>query len=114
MRCMGYCPENAIEAGHSLGVIFYFVAMTPIVIYLIDFVASYIPNIAVIKDSFFGLPVLILDYVYILISLFISYLLFIILIRIPFINVIFTFTTLTHFYRRYHEPNTKIKDFKKK
>jgi hypothetical protein len=32
------------------------------------------------------------------------------LIRIPPINRLFTYTTLTHYYRRYREPETRLKD----
>jgi hypothetical protein len=31
------------------------------------------------------------------------------LIKIPVVNTVFTFTTLTHYYRRYHQPKTKLK-----
>jgi hypothetical protein len=41
--------------------------------------------------------------------LFISYWVFWNLIRIPLFNKIFTYTTLTHYYRRYHQPETRLK-----
>jgi hypothetical protein len=36
--------------------------------------------------------------------------LFSLLLRVPFINNIFTYTTFTHISRRYHEPETKASD----
>jgi len=34
------------------------------------------------------------------------------LLRVPLINRLFTVTTLTHYYRRYHEPDTTLNDLK--
>ena len=48
------------------------------------------------------------------IALFISYWVFWNLIRIPAFNKIFTYTTLTHYYRRYHQPETRLKQMEKK
>jgi hypothetical protein len=42
-------------------------------------------------------------------ALVLSYLVFWYLIRIPMVNTVFTYTTLTHYYRRYHQPETKLK-----
>ena len=35
------------------------------------------------------------------------------LIRIPVVNTIFSVTTLTHYFKRFHEPETHIKDLMK-
>jgi hypothetical protein len=51
---------------------------------------------------------------YILVSLFVTYLLFTLLIRIPLVNRLFTYTTLVHYYRRYHEPDATLGDLGKK
>ena len=51
-----------------------------------------------------------LEYAYLLASMAAAYWLFSLLLRVPFINSIFTHTTFTHVFRRYHEPETKARD----
>ena len=51
---------------------------------------------------------LLIYYPNILLAAWLSYLLFYWLLRIPAINLLFTYTTLTHAYRRYHEPTTSL------
>lgn len=94
MRCMAYCPEQAVEVSHLLGIIFYYVTAFPVSIFLADQLAN----------NF------LLQYAYIIISLYFVYLIFSNLNRFLLVNKFFTFTTLTHIYRRYHEPETKLKD----
>jgi len=53
---------------------------------------------------------LLLQYPYILLSLFLSYLAFTFLSRVSLVNRLFTWTTLVHYFRRYHEPDTAIDD----
>lgn len=107
LRCMAWCPEGAVESGHSLGVILYFVTSIPVSVYAMDWLAGrfYLPawagNVAV---------VFLLQYAYIILSIAITYLVFSILIRIPLVNKLFTYTTLVHYYRRYHEPDTASDD----
>ncbi len=107
MRCMGYCPEKSVEAGHSIGIILYFIATLPAPFLLLSALGD-----GLASGISFPLALFALKYVYILVSLFLSYLLLSWLIRIPLVNRLFTFTTLTHFYRRYHEPDTALQDFK--
>ena len=47
-----------------------------------------------------------------LFSIFLAYWLLTHLIHVPLINKAFTCTTLTHLYRRYHEPDTALRDIK--
>ena len=111
MRCMGYCPRNAIEAGHSLGVVIYYVTSIPVSLYLMNTLGKALPWFEGLDNRWTRM---LLQYPYILLSIFITYLLFTLLIRMPFVNRLFTYTTLTRFYRRYHEPETKLKDIKVK
>jgi hypothetical protein len=43
-------------------------------------------------------------------ALFLSYWIFWMLIRIPAVNTLFSVTTLTHYFKRFHDPETRIKD----
>jgi NAD-dependent dihydropyrimidine dehydrogenase PreA subunit len=105
MRCMAYCPEKAIEAGHSWAAILYFVSSTDAFINLLTLLTPYARGI--ITNPWLGRP---LKYAYLLASMAAAYWLFSLLLRVPFINHIFTYTTFTHIFRRYHEPETKASD----
>lgn len=109
MRCAAFCPHNAIEAGHSWGVILYFIAGVPIASYLISWLDIYILGIGNFKGHWI---VDIMNIIYYYPAIFISYYIFNALIRIPSINWIFAHTTMTHmnFWGRYREPNTKLKN----
>ncbi len=109
MRCMGYCPENAVESGHSLGALFYFVATIPAATWLFNQATRLLPGTEWTQTDWTCDAV---QYLYILFSLWLSYYVFHWLIKIPLINWLFTWTTLTHSYDRYHEPGTKTGNFK--
>jgi Pyruvate/2-oxoacid:ferredoxin oxidoreductase delta subunit len=112
MRCMNYCPEKAIEAGHSWGVLLYFVMTFPVVDWLVHRLAGLLPWLSQVYSTAVGFWVL--EYPYKLLSIFVAYLLFTLLVRVPLINRLFTVTTLTHYYRRYHEPGTRLRDLRGK
>jgi Pyruvate/2-oxoacid:ferredoxin oxidoreductase delta subunit len=107
MRCMGYCPNKAVEASHSLAVFFYFLTMLPVSYYVLNELNKLMP----VGQDHFLLNSLI-DYCGTLLIIFAVYFLFYWLIKIPLLNKLFTYTTLTHLYRRYHEPDTRLKDIK--
>ena len=106
LRCMGYCSKKAVEAGHSWAVILYFLASVPVISYLLHQLRvsfSEIPGLA----YFFPYPTLYM--IDCITAILISYLLFWYLIKIPAVNTLFTYTTFTRYYRRYHQPETKLK-----
>ena len=105
LRCMGYCPRQAIEAGHSWAVLLYYITSIPVITYLLVWVRGTFPAIPAV-DNYWVLALL--DILCFFPSLIISYWAFWWLIRIPMVNRIFTFSTLTHYYRRYHQPETKV------
>lgn len=107
MRCMAFCPRKAIEAGHSWAVILAFITSIPVAVYLFEWMISAFPQASAF-DNYLTREVVSLAYLYL--SLFVSYLIFNILVQIPAINGAFTWTTLTHFYKRYREPETDVKD----
>ena len=103
MRCMGYCPNKAVEASHSFAIGLYFVATLPVPFNVLNGLSKIIP----IENYFFFFLIL-LSYIYMLISFFAAYFILSWLIKIPLVNKFFTYTTFTHFYRRYHEPDTTL------
>ncbi len=107
LRCMAWCPEGAVESGHSLGVILCLVTTIPVSVYAMDWVTARLPLPVWVKG---GVTLVLLQYAYIILSIFLTYLVFSLLIRIPLVNRLFTYTTLVHYYRRYHEPDTTSED----
>ncbi|MFC1825010.1 EFR1 family ferrodoxin [Thermodesulfobacteriota bacterium] len=111
MRCMAFCKRKAIEAGHSWAIMLYYITSIPIAVYLLSWITRSFP-----ASSWLDNPVVqnLLYLIYFYPSVFISYYVFYLLIRIPVVNDFFTYTTLTHIYRRYHEPGTDANDLKSK
>jgi len=107
LRCMAWCPTRAVESGHSLGVVLYFVTTLPVSVYAMNWLGARLALPAAANNV---AARMLLQYPYILLSLFVTYLLFSVLIRIPLVNKLFTCTTLVHWYRRYHEPDTDLGD----
>ncbi len=112
MHCMGYCPEKAVEASHPVAIILYFICTFSLAGALARWLIR--ANLgAVSLGSFVSNPwiQMLLNYAYILISFFLVYILFHYLVRIRIVNRVFSYLTLTHYYRRYHEPGTMRKDY---
>ena len=108
MRCAAFCPQNAIEAGHSWGIILYFLTTIPVAAFLFSHLAIYFPAVGSLKGSWVNE---IFNLLYFYPAIFISYVIFSALIRISAVHRIFTLTTLTHFpfWKRYREPDTMLK-----
>lgn len=107
LRCMNYCQQRAVEAGHSWAVILCFIGTFSLSMYLFRFVANYFPQIDYIKNWW---TLEIVNCIYLYPAYIIAYFIFFNLIRIKPINMLFTYTTFTHLFRRYHEPETSLKD----
>jgi ferredoxin len=103
MRCMGYCPQRAVEAGWSWAALLYYVISVPAVWLLMNYIlpAQFKPH---------WLVLWLIQYVYWLFSMAVAYGAFHLLLRITPINWLFTLTTPTHVFRRYHEPQTAVDD----
>ena len=106
LRCMGYCNKRAVEAGHSWAILLYFLGSVPVISYLLYRLHEMYYKIPTLG---YFLPYITIYFIDCIAALFLSYLVFWYLIRIPVVNTVFTYTTLTHYYRRYHQPETKLK-----
>lgn len=104
MRCMAFCPERAIEGGHSWALILYYILSVPAAAWLLAVLVPYCSAL----DSHWVSDLLSLLYIYP--AVFISYYIFYWLTWVPAINALFACTTFTRIYRRYHEPDTEVKD----
>jgi ferredoxin len=111
LRCMNYCDKKAVEAGHSWAVILYFIATFSLSAYIFRFVAPYWPQIDYLKNYY---TLEIVNAVYYYPAYFVAYFIFFELIRWKPLNALFTWTTLTHVFSRYHEPGTKLEDLTRK
>ncbi len=110
LRCMGYCKKRAIEAGHSWAIILYFITSIPVL--KISFQKLNNPfDLYSLFDSYWYHALV--DTIFFIPALFLSYFIFWCLNRIPIINYFFSLTTLTHYYKRFHEPDTRLKDLLK-
>jgi Pyruvate/2-oxoacid:ferredoxin oxidoreductase delta subunit len=114
LRCMGFCKKKAVEAGHSWAVLLYFIISVPVISYAWMWLhesLSFYP----VRSGYWTIEVayifsFLLYIIYFLFAVFLSYWIFWHLIQFPVFNKFFSLTTLTHYYRRYHEPDTKLKD----
>ena len=106
MRCMAYCPRQAVEASHLLGVGAYLLAGA---IPTVAFLAWLVVRVPVL--AFLALiPSWVVGSVNAIVVIGLAYPVFHLLLRIRWVNRFFTHATLTHYYRRYHEPETTLKD----
>lgn len=102
MRCMGYCPTRAIEANYLLGVGVYLLAAAIPTSALLAWLAAHAPALAFLS----GTPRWVLESVYCIVALGLLYPILHFLLGAGWINRFFTLITPTHYYRRYHEPET--------
>lgn len=107
MRCMAYCPKRCVEAGHSIAAIMFYITMTPVSVYLLDAITRRYGWFAPSANDWTAAFIYI---VYSIISMLAVYAALDVMLRVPFINRIFTWTTLTFVYRRYHEPSTRLRE----
>jgi Pyruvate/2-oxoacid:ferredoxin oxidoreductase delta subunit len=111
MRCMAFCKKEAIIAGHSWGVILYYITSIPLFTFFLH-KANLFNSIIQGIDNY--LMKQLVEIIYIIPALIISYWIFWLLVRLPFINTLFAYTSFTRYFRRYHEPETRLKDLMKK
>lgn len=111
-RCLSFCPRNAIEAGHSMGLLIWYIASLGASYYFLEYlfsstaIAPFIANTYIIK---------IRNYISFFITVFLCYYALYYLLKIPLINKIFAYTSGTHWWKKYHEPSVKnIREFKSK
>lgn len=107
LRCMNYCPQKAIEVGHSWGVLLFFISSFPLSISIFSLAAKYIPALESIRSYS---TIELFNTVYLYPAILIAYFIFFYLIRWKPINFFFTYTTFTHLFRRFHDPETSLDD----
>ncbi len=104
MRCINNCPRTAIQSSHLILAIMIVVSQLPFAVWIL--MAT--PFSQLIKVPWVGL--LIDSYI----VLFIIYCLYLIiqrLLKLKFINGIFSYTALTYYWKRYRAPGIRLKDY---
>lgn len=107
MRCMAFCPEEAVECSQPWAALLTYLALVPVSLYLFRWLEGQVPGLVIADNYFLRFAV---DLIYIYATVLISYRLLHQLAGIPFFNKILTYSTLTHIYRRHREPDTKVTD----
>jgi hypothetical protein len=105
---MAFCPERAVEAGYLLGILIYFLGAIPVAAYLIHHFTE------ALGVRFESVGLTLIQYSYELLAVYFAYILFTLLLRVPWLKRFITVTTPTYYYRRYHEPQTKLEDLQHK
>jgi Pyruvate/2-oxoacid:ferredoxin oxidoreductase delta subunit len=109
MRCMCYCPKKAIEVSHLFAVILIIIILIP----LPNQIFLRLNEIAKM-DFVYSFSKFIINFLYFLLKISIASFIFSHLIKIPHLNKSISSSALTHFYRRYHEPDTELRDLVEK
>jgi Pyruvate/2-oxoacid:ferredoxin oxidoreductase delta subunit len=107
MRCMAYCPRQAVEASHSLAFILMLTGYVPLPLWVLARLKEAWPGLAGIPRAW-GAASFAVNYAFFLAVLAGVYLVFDRLIRFRAVNAAFRFSTLTVLFRRYHEPGSSI------
>jgi ubiquinone/menaquinone biosynthesis C-methylase UbiE/formate hydrogenlyase subunit 6/NADH:ubiquinone oxidoreductase subunit I len=108
MRCMAYCPTRAVEANYLLAIGAYVAAALVPTSAILAWLAARATVLAVLD----AIPRWAFESIYAIAVLALAYPLLHLLLRVPWINAFFTRTTPTHYYRRYHAPETTLKDLR--
>lgn len=107
-RCIAYCPVQAVEVSQPLGVGAYLLAMALPTTSLLAWLAAQLSVLGLLTS----IPLWVLETAYGVVALGLVYPLFHVLLKTARVNRFFTRASLTHYYRRYREPGTTLKDLK--
>lgn len=110
MRCMAYCTRQAIEASQSFGVLLFYMMFLPMSTWGLTRLADLLPGLNVADNLWLQT---IIFFIWCYPATILAYHIFYRLSRIPGVDRVLAYTTLTAFYKRYHEPETRLSDFRK-
>lgn len=105
MRCINICPRKAIQVSHSLAAVIIGSGSFVPLLLILDLFHPYIPG-ALTKSADFFIRWGIMLAVYFIVSGIVFW-----LMRARFVNRIFTWTSLTRYWRRYMATGIKAKDY---
>jgi Pyruvate/2-oxoacid:ferredoxin oxidoreductase delta subunit/flavodoxin len=105
MRCINICPHKAIQVSHSLAVIILVVSSYISIAFSLYLFNPFVPTLSINTPNFliqWGISI----FKYFIVSGFVFW-----LIRIKLLNNLFTYTSLTKYWRRYIAEGISVKDF---
>lgn len=109
MRCMAYCPTRAIETSPLWAVLLILLAAGPW--FPGPFTGFATRCVTAVMPAAAGRSLTMLaEYAFALLVIGLAYPVFWWLARIRAVNRLLTFTSFTHRFRRYHEPDVQLKD----
>jgi ferredoxin len=110
MRCISFCPREAIQTSHLwIAVIILITGAVPVMALLSLLFGHYF----LMSGSFaYSVVKFILEWLLVIPLLYVIYLLFFYLLSIKIINKIFTFGSLTYYWKRYKASGVTITSFK--
>lgn len=106
MRCINICPRKSIQVSHSLAIVIAVTRSILPVAFIFDFVHSFVIT-PMIRPADFVLRWCISISTFFIVSGLAFWLL-----KVKWINKLFTVTSLTKYWRRYMAPGIKPKDYK--
>ena len=110
MRCMNICPHKAIESSHSFAVIvLYLASFVPLAVWVQEKISEAGSGFLKILSEPINFSV---TWIVTIGILFVFYKIFFYVTKNKYINKIFTYTSLTKYWRRYLAPGIKVKSFK--
>lgn len=109
MRCMNICPPQAIETAHTMAALMIAITSSiPVSIFLNRLLAG--SGVEMTGVGFWSVEQII-SWLLTLAIIYVVYALLFALLRNPWINRIFVYTSLTFYWARYKAPGIGIKDF---
>lgn len=111
MRCMNICPMQAIETAHSIAALMIaLITSVPVSFYFQRLLAS--TGLHISGAAFYSAE-RIISWFLSMIIIYVVYTLAFALLRNPWINRFFVYTSLTYYWARYKAPGIGINDFKR-
>jgi ferredoxin len=107
MRCINNCPRTAIQSSHLILVLMILISMLPFAVWIL----MVTPFSQLIKVPLVGTLV---DGYIVLFILYCLYLIIQRLLKLKFINGIFSYTALTYYWKRYRAPGIRLQDYHQK
>lgn len=107
LRCLNICPRKSVEAGVAWGAILIGISSVPAERYLLDLIAPPGTLPAFMGDYLFRQ---ILNILFFFPAVVVAYRVLSAALRLRAVNALFTATSLSHYYGRYREPATHLRD----
>ncbi|MGD2245354.1 MAG: EFR1 family ferrodoxin [Candidatus Aminicenantes bacterium] len=106
LRCLNFCPQKAVVAGHSWGALLWYIGV--LVAYggaLYTWIGGHIPQLLSLRSWW---TIELLNAIFYYPAFIAAYFLFFQLLRLKPINTFFTLTSLVRFFGQYREPDTTL------